>query len=145
MNKEKRAKGATHASIAANVLPIMPFCLSLIPLKQRYSLSSSALFLLPVIAYYGARGVSPTALSKLLHGNSDGYRSVCFRLSALRARGLVVNGGGRWRLSGEGLRALSAVVVEGEGAKFLAEVERKRLAAEKRAAAKLERLRAKNG
>lgn len=140
-SKKGGGKGVTPTSLSVNVLPCIPFILSLLPLKHHYSLSSSVFFMLPVIASFGSVGVAPTRLSRLLHGNTNGYRSVCSRLNTLKSKGLVVNSGGKWRLSGEGVRALSSVVVEGESANFLREVERKKLRAEKLRAKKLAKLR----
>lgn len=89
-------------------------------------ISHSIAVTLVLIGYSGSSTV--TSLTRLQYGNSgrSSYRNMQYRLVTLLDRGLIVNdGSGNYSLSSECVDMLRSVLVEGESAKILQEIDRR--------------------
>lgn len=137
-------KGDYPRILQRDVMPYIALSIVSLPLKQAFSLSYPCLQFLLIVAYFNGTGNTITGYMKLLYGYSSKtlYVSIQQRIDTLLGKGLIERYSGKYRLSEKGVRALSSVLIEGEGAKLLLEIERKQARSE---AARAKRLAKKNG
>lgn len=108
---------------------LLPYAHSIIVLNRfsmLYSLSLAACVTLLIIYY--SRVVTPTSLSCLQYtgGNRTSYRLCQLRLADLLAKGLVVNDGkGNYSLSDKCIGMLKGVLIGGESAKILQDIDKR--------------------
>jgi hypothetical protein len=138
----KVKKGGKLPSITRSVIPYIPIAIQCIAVKNAFRVTIQAAHTIIVIAYFGNSGATVSLLTCLLYGVKDGsnYRAMQARLSVLLASGYVVSVGGRYSLTDKAYKMLSAVIVEGEGAKLLLDIERRQKLAEARKAKKLAKI-----
>lgn len=123
---KRGGKGARPALMPFDLLPYAQCIIVLNRFSMIYSLSLAACVTL-IIIYY-SRSVTPSSLASLQYtgGNRTAYRLCQMRLADLLAKGLVVNdGGGNYSLSGECVNMLRSVLIEGESAKILQDIDKR--------------------
>lgn len=124
--KNKPEKGVNPPPMPFNLLPYASFGIVLNRFSMLYSLSLAACITLLIIYY--SRIVTVTSLSYLQYtgGNRTAYRLCQSRLALLLEKGLIVNDGkGNYSLSSKCVEMFKSVLVGGESAKILVEIDKR--------------------
>lgn len=122
---KRSGKGVRPALMPFDLLPYAQCIIVLNRFSMLYSLSLAACVTLLIIYY--SRVVTVTSLSYLQYtgGNRTAYRLCQARLAGLLEKGLVVNDGGNYSLSDKCVNMLRSVLVEGESAKILRDIDKR--------------------
>lgn len=123
--KQRSEKDVKPASMRIDLLPYLVHGLVLDAFCQRYKLSAAAATSLLIIAY--ARSVSLTSLCKLQYvgGNATAYALVKNRVGVLIGKGMIVKEGYNYVLSEHCIAAMREVLVSGERAKILQDIDKR--------------------
>lgn len=118
-------KGVSPVSMRIDLFPYLSFALVLDVFCQRYKLSAAAVTSLLIIAY--CRSVTLTLLCKLQYvgGNQTAYALVKNRVSVLLDKGMIVKDGYNYVLSEKCVTAMRDVLVSGERAKILQDIDKR--------------------
>lgn len=118
-------KGVFPRSLSLDLISYLPVAIVLDVFCQRHRLTFAAAYSLLIIHYCGSVTLKLLADLQYVKGSSTSYAGVKQRVSILIEKGMIVKSGVEYSLSSKCVAAMREVLVEGERAKILADIDKR--------------------
>lgn len=125
-NSVKRGEnGVTSPSFRIDLISYLPVAIVLDVFCQRYRLTFAAAYSLLIIHYCGSVTLKLLANLQYVKGSATSYAGVKQRVAVLLGKGMIVKSGIEYSLSDKCIDAMRSVLVGGERAKILQDIDKR--------------------